>query len=292
MALGLRHWALVLAVVSYLPIPLLGQSDGPSLQSTFQYNLNGTTLSLRQPAVGSDLHFAANGTLIGKPSHGISSLDRDIIVKEAQLTGGALIITGQRVFHAWDLGQNRLDVAIQPDVVVVTIDLPNENVTESTFGAIFRNVFLSAEELTKVQCRPKDLAVLTDALEIGRTPKRKFEFDADDPTYKPGLQSLCFPSGGRGHRVTRYMRFPKPVYSPDPEYPAGARAKGYAIDTYAIAIGEDGSVIDALLFHAAGQALRFSGAKVLRSWTFIPAQYQGQRISTVLRVDIKVALEQ
>lgn len=284
----LRNRALLVIILSWLPISLTAQSDGPTLQSNIQQKLHGTTLSLRQPVVGSQLHFAINGALLGKYGHGIFSLDRDLVVNEARLTSDALIITGQRVFHAWDLGQNRLDVVIQPDPTVVTLDLPNENVTETTLEAILRKVFLTSDELTKLQCGPKELAALTDVFEIGKTPNRKFEFDVRDPTYKPGLRSVCFPSGGRGYPVTRYMRFPKPVYSPDPKYEAGDQAKGTAVDTYAIAIDDSGLVSDALLFHAAGQVPRFRGAVALRNWTFIPAQYGAQRIPTVLRIDMKV----
>jgi periplasmic protein TonB len=134
-------------------------------------------------------------------------------------------------------------------------------------------------------CTPASHEFLTDWLyKVSVVPKPSASSKSD-------LESICFPTGERGYVVSKGVKPPRAVSTPDPAYSESARhsrIQGTAI--YALLVDEQGLVSDVLLVRSLEPSLNFNGVVALRKWRFKPATFEGEPIRGAVHVEVNFRL--
>ncbi len=81
---------------------------------------------------------------------------------------------------------------------------------------------------------------------------------------------------------------PKPIYTPDPEFPRSAHKKKnfHGSMTLAIVVGKDGKVISTKVVDSLGKDFDANAIKTVRKWKFEPAAKNGQPVEAELKVEV------
>src|SRR5215472_1445943 len=107
----------------------------------------------------------------------------------------------------------------------------------------------------------------------------------EPPVFDPKTGEACgWPSiTSRGPGIT----MPKAIYTPEPDYPDGARAdKANGGVKLAVDLGEDGLVKRVCLLSASRDDLGRQALDTVRTWRFKPAQKDGAPIPSNLQIEV------
>jgi hypothetical protein len=261
----------------------VGFAQTTDLARELSQALQSKQVKLKVPASGGRLKFDASGRRL-KGEFGVFGFDDRIFVNSVDIRDGGLRIKGTRMLTLVNPDTSDLEFA-SSDYVEIKIELPAGAANLSDVNAVLQNVFATPAETAARKC-PLDEAA---RFEIPSYKKDSIVVTSPMPER---AEMMCMPSGARGYRVAKNTQPPKPVSTPDPQYPIELRRKnvGSALVIFCALVDENGRISDIVAVNRPGLSDAISAGEVLREWRFKPATMEGKPIPALINIEINLRL--
>jgi TonB family protein len=243
------------------PLSLHGAMPGQKqIEQSLRDTYKGKSLFLRNFYVSPTLHFDSKGDVMGPQGVGPWTLYSRIIVNGFRLKSNVLEIDGDRLFLLY-LPENKRFQALRGRRVRIRVDLDHEPSSIQDLEPLLVKIFLKPGE---------DFSQLVPPYWQG------FYSHMNNPDWSQK-------EANRGAKVPWDQKEaangwtpPVPIHRPEPGYSAEARAARISGTVVLVAvIDQDGHVTNVVLIRPLGMGLDEQAVETTRTWTFKPAQHNG-----------------
>ncbi|MGI9100946.1 MAG: energy transducer TonB [Terriglobales bacterium] len=241
---------------------------------------------LRHFYSGSDLHYNAQGELLGTTTVGPWTLAR-VAIDKVKIEQDQLRIDGRR---AGELPEHEpyfpaKIIVVPGQDVHITVELPPAR-TEQDVRAIVARVFYkdTAEIVTDLPPYWRGYFAAR-----GHEPKEQYTVEGDTIfILQPDVSEANFPIIYKvGGRITK----PKLLHDPEPEYePAARDAKIQGTIVLWLVVDPEGKPQNIRIMRSLGFGLDDRAAQTVRDWRFQPATRDGQPVNVGLHVEVNFRL--
>jgi hypothetical protein len=272
-----------IAIALALIFPTSALAQATDLARELSQAFQSKQLKLKVPASGRRLKFDASGKRL-KGDRGVSGFDDRIFVNSVELRERELRLKGTRMLTLVNPDTSGLEFA-PSDFVEIKIELAAGTAKLSDVNTVLQNVFATPAETAARTCVPEEAA----RFEIPSYNRDSTTINSPVPEY---AQIMCMPNGARGYRVAKNTKPPKPVSTPDPQYPLELRRKnvGSALVIFCALVDDSGRISDVIAVNRPGLSDAISAGEVLREWRFKPATMEGKPIPALINIEINLRL--
>lgn len=294
-----------LAILFFYCLPSVASPGSPAVSpAEIAAPYKDKLVMLRNFYCGSDLKFDVQGRLISGGGPGAWTLCRDMRIEGVKLEDGKLKITGQRIYLFYDSKQKQFrDVAevadkntrnykeiVKHQKTSIEMELPPGAEDSSIQAAMDRLCYSSEQEF------------LADAPYIWKSFLQTANKLEGQPVISPGSDEISNPAAegtflsatdhdGKPLHVGKGVSAPVPVYTPDPDYTAEARATLYqGTNAVTVVVGSDGRVRNPILSQCLGMGLDEKTAERVLVWKFEPATKDGNPVAVQVVIEVKFNL--
>lgn len=259
--------------VAAAPPTLSGKSsEQEQIEKSLQDTYNGRTLSLRNFYIGPRLEFDSQGVALKNPRVGPWTLYCRVLVNSVKLKSRVLEIDGDRLFLHYIADKKEFQ-ALRDGGLQIRIDLDHEPSTTQDLESLLAKIFVRPEE---------------NFLTLVPPYWKEFCAHMNDPDWsKREMERVS--TEGKG--IAEGLKQPFPLHKPDPAYSSEARkAKISGSLVLAVAIDQDGHVMNIAVIRPLGMGLDENAVQTIRTWTFKPAQVNGQARAAKTMVEVSFRL--
>ncbi len=272
----------ILVVAIGITIPALTVAQTEDLERELSQALVSKQVKLKMPLSGSQLKFDSNGKKL-KGERGVFGLDDRILVNSVSVRDRELRIKGIRIItmvnpdtSATEFGEN--------EPVDVRIELPTSEISSSSVESALKQVFATPLEIEARKCSPEEASLF-------HVPSYKTVSVRSKPVPEQA-PIACMPTGGRGFRIAKNTSPPKPISTPDPQFPIQLRKQNVRemLIILCARIDESGTITDVVPVSKPGVFSAIGAAEVLRKWKFKPATVDGKAVPFLMNVEMSLRL--
>jgi len=260
----------ILLTAFLLSFTVLHADEAKGLQKHLQDRFSKKVWMIRNFYGGNHLTFDSNGTLI----HGDKTIGykgcwcaTQLQVNKVEIKKDMLILRGPRIVGIYDGKKkefSKLSRAGEGENVEIDIELDAVPQDDQVITGILEKVFITrTDELDNL---------IPDA------------WRADD--FDPAANEVArVKKDSASEKLT--VSAPKPIHTPDPEYPEEARREKISGDVLlSIVIDKQGRVVRIRVDQCAGRGLDERAVQAVSQWTFEPAMRNGEPVTVQVEVDV------
>ena len=265
----------------YLGILLYGVLALAQSPSDLSADLVRHTLILRNFYTNQKLNFDRHGTLLTDGTPGFGPTDGRVYVKDVQLAANRLTIRGERPVSLFDPGTGDTTLLGLHRKVEIDVELPPDKPPDESARALLDQIFFTTSEANAFTCSDDEAKAFRERM------LRSKEFvsakkDGGDKNSNEAHQ-LCFPGGARAYAVGGAVEPPKPLKTPDPNYPNDSSAR-HQNKTVVLALIVDiaGKTSSLVVVGPGATIFDVIAIDTVQHWKFIPASYQGKPVPAAM----------
>ena len=273
------------------PVAAAG-SDPNALQESLATSLKGKILMLRNSYCGSSLKFDAQYELVkgGKP--GPWTLCRDVRVEDVAVKGGALKISGKRIYWFYDPRQKMFLDVLESDA----LELEERSKLRWNLKVSIEIPLMAYSDPAQIQAQidkvfwPAATPPESTAPALWKcflTPTSAGDKKCPPMQEKAGPRTVQQLARTKANRTEAGSTHPKLRYGPEPNYSDEARAlriRGTGV--YAVVVGPDGLVSSVQVTWPLGLGLDEQAAATLSTWKFDPSTKDGVPVAMEISVEM------
>lgn len=255
-------------------------ADERQLQEFLQKALNGKLVCLRKPYASTNLKFDRTGNLLGAAQNTSWTMNGVVLVKNIQLKKSSLRLDGKRVILI--LGQtanNQLTPLITDQSIRLTVEDTTGINDQQTMYEVLSRIFTTDKVEERFTTYWKPLVDLDTSLdEIKRLSPDGLigTLDSKRPVYRV-LAGAVSP--------------PKPLHTPDPDYPQNAREKRLPGTSHVrMVLSQDGFPEIVKLDKDLDRDFDIAAVMALSQWSFQPAMRAGVPVSVLIDVEFRFSI--
>jgi TonB family protein len=249
------------AVIFLLPLFLSLIAHADSVKGVLDQKYKNHVLALRSPFAQGDMKFDSDGHLLSAPAQGPWLTYGGIYVEKLELSSDTLRLEGRRGAVS-----------------------ENKKTGKPVWEALSKSVNIEIHLLQPLASLEGAEAVLGRVFVLGKDSAEhvKPEFRrADDSTSGETIY----------HVGQEHTNFPKPVFTPEPEFSGKARkAKYQATAVMTIVVDKSGYVTRIKIEKAAGMELDDNAVERVKTWRFEPATRDGQAVAVEMNIEVSFNL--
>ncbi|MGH9509718.1 MAG: energy transducer TonB [Terriglobales bacterium] len=277
------------------PLILAAPDSRKDLERRLKSQLENKALALTQPYAGERLRFDSEGNLQGPATQGGWAGDAYFQIHSVSVQRDSFALIGNRLVGFFDQ-QGNWQLVWKDEPLRLEFTFPPRDLDEAGAHAILGKVVRDSAEIPKQRGLPDVSNFRSEKLEIRQDKTLVYRL-RDSEDWKPLFESPEaievgeIESGRKVYVVTRAVKPPKRLNTPDPEYPDSARAdkRGGGVAFRAI-VSPQGTVHGLQLRKADDWDLAVQAAKAVSRWTFEPATIEGRPVAVILTITVDFRL--
>lgn len=174
--------------------------------------------------------------------------------------------------------------------VEIDVQLPPDKLADESVQPLLDRIFFTSSEADAFTCSTDEAKVFRE-----RMPRSKeFVSAKKDAGGKSGEEprQLCYPGGTRAYIVAGGIAPPKPLKTPDPNYPIGVSA-GHTnkIVVLAVAVDVTGKCSSVVVIGPGATVFDVAAIDAVQRWKFVPASYQGKPVAAAINVEVNFRVQ-
>ena len=272
--------------LAFLLFPLLlvgvayAQTPADAAQALEQ-QFGHTALALRGLYWDSNLHFASDGSLIGKAETAFAVSDARFDLQHAEIKGKKLILHGDlpTAFAGKDG-----EVSYHVGWISRTVEIDLNDTALPSVLAVLWKVFYQPAETIPGTCTKEEMLQQAER-------KSKAEGHQDDPLAfgERGAEiTTCRANGDKlvspSVRRRGPLKAPVATYDPEPAYPANEKNGGIVI--VQLVVDPKGHASSIIVERPLGHGFDEAAVQAVHGWKFAPATREGEPVPVIVNVEV------
>ena len=253
-------------------------------ESTLSQDLVRHTFILRNYYTDQKLNFDSSGVLLSGGTPGFGPSDGRVYVKEVELTGTRLTIRGERPVSIFDPGTGETTLLGLHRKVEVDLQLPPGKSADESVSPLLDRIFLTSSEANALECTADEAKAFRARMERSKdfvsAKKETVEKPAGEPV------QLCYPGGTRAYLPGAGIEAPKPVKTPDPNYPNGSDRHARRTVVLAVVVDIAGKPSSLVVIGPGATVFDIAAIDAVQRWKFLPGSYQGKAVPAAINVEV------